>query len=92
MSEHEYRGAPNLDCEGSSEYFWMKHQQGKRYRELFPNGGKGTKRAAADLANYASNKATDFAHIERESEQKRIIYSIALIAFVLLLVLLCLTT
>jgi len=38
--------------------FWHKHQAGRAYRELFPEGGEGTKRAAADLASYASNKAT----------------------------------
>lgn len=37
--------------------FWAKHQRGRRYRDLFPAGGEGTKRATADLANYASNKA-----------------------------------
>jgi hypothetical protein len=36
--------------------FWAKHQRGRRYRDLFPAGGKGAKRAAADLANYAANK------------------------------------
>jgi hypothetical protein len=50
--------APNLDCVDASELmpFWNRHKRGKNYRELFPNGGKGTKRATADLANYASNK------------------------------------
>ena len=50
----------NLDCLESSELwqFWQTHQQGRHYRELFPTGGKDTKRATADLACYASNKAT----------------------------------
>ncbi len=53
-------GAPNLDGMWSDDLmqFWLKHQAGRRYRELFPQGGRNTKRAAADLANYASNKAT----------------------------------
>lgn len=38
--------------------FWAKHQSGRQYRDIFPDGGKGTKRAVADLANYASNLAT----------------------------------
>jgi hypothetical protein len=52
--------APNLDCmpDGELMTFWAKHQNGRAYRLLFPQGGKGTKRAAADLANYASNLAT----------------------------------
>ena len=29
-----------------------------RWRELFPEGGKGTRAATADLANYAANRAT----------------------------------
>jgi hypothetical protein len=51
--------APNLDCmpEGELVSFWAKHQNGRAARELFPAGGKGTRRAAADLANYASNRA-----------------------------------
>ncbi len=52
----------NLDCDaGGAPYlmaFWFRYQGGQGYRELFPAGGKGTKRATADLANYASNKAT----------------------------------
>lgn len=52
----------NLDCmiggADSLMSFWQWHQNGRRYRLLFPEGGKGTKRAAAGLANYASNKAT----------------------------------
>jgi len=50
----------NLDCMLADELmtFWLKHQRGRKYRELFPLGGPGTKRAAGDLANYASNKAT----------------------------------
>ncbi len=52
--------APNLDCMNDSELmpFWMNHQRGRKARDLFPQGGKGTRRAAADLANYASNLAT----------------------------------
>jgi hypothetical protein len=38
--------------------FWQHHQNGRRYRDLFPQGGKDTKRATGDLANYASNLHT----------------------------------
>jgi len=50
----------NLDCMEPDELmaFWSRHQRGRQYRELFPDGGKGTRRATADLANYASNIAT----------------------------------
>jgi hypothetical protein len=54
--------APNLDCFSTDPAvylaFWFKYQRGRAYRELFPEGGKGTRRATADLANYASNKGT----------------------------------
>lgn len=51
---------PNLDCETPDFLmdFWSKHQGGRGARILFPGGGKGTRRATADLANYAANKAT----------------------------------
>lgn len=51
---------PNLDCESHADLmaFWAKHQNGRNARELFPNGGKGSRLATANLANYASNKAT----------------------------------
>jgi hypothetical protein len=51
---------PNLDCFTCATElmeFWNKHQNGRNYRALFPTGGAGTKRATADLANYASNTA-----------------------------------
>lgn len=50
----------NLDAMGSDDLmtFWATHHQGRQYKTLFPEGGKGRKRAAADLANYASNKST----------------------------------
>lgn len=38
--------------------FWAKHQNGRRSRELFPDRPKGSRRATADLANYAANKGT----------------------------------
>lgn len=38
--------------------FWAKYQRGQHARDIFPAGGKGTRRAVADLANYASNLAT----------------------------------
>ena len=51
---------PNLDAETPDALmsFWNKHQRGRASRELFPAGGKQTRRATADLASYASNKAT----------------------------------
>lgn len=51
---------PNLDAEEATALliFWNRHQGGRNARDLFPEGGKGTLRATADLANYASNKAT----------------------------------
>lgn len=50
----------NLDCVSAEELwaFWREHSGGRAYRVLFPAGGTGTKRATADLACYASNKAT----------------------------------
>ena len=50
----------NFDAMSAEELmeFWAKHKSGRDYRELFPDGGKGSKTAAADLANYAINKAT----------------------------------
>lgn len=52
---------PNLDHEMTADElmaFWMRHQRGRKHRELIPDGGRGSKRTVADLANYASNKAT----------------------------------
>lgn len=51
--------APNLDAMTSDDLmtFWAKHQRGRRYLDLFCEGGRGTKIATADLANYASNKS-----------------------------------
>lgn len=37
--------------------FWRKHRRGRRYLELFPSGGPGSKKITASLANYASNLA-----------------------------------
>lgn len=54
---------PNFDAMTTDELntFWFEHQQGRGARRLFPDGGKGTRRATADLANYASNKGAAFA-------------------------------
>lgn len=51
---------PNLDAQTPDELlaFWSKHQRGRQYKTLAPNGGRGTKLATEALANYASNKAT----------------------------------
>ena len=49
---------PNLDDDITMDYmrFWARHRDGRHYRALFPAGGRGTKRATADLAAYASNR------------------------------------
>ena len=51
---------PNLDDISADEAFafWAKHQRGRNARELFPAGGKGTRRATSDLASYAANIGT----------------------------------
>lgn len=51
---------PNLDAEESDALmdFWARHQRGRHVKVLFPEGGRGTVSATAELANYASNKAT----------------------------------
>jgi hypothetical protein len=58
---------PNLDCVPQSELmeFWQTHQGGRKYRAVFPDGGTGTMRAVANLANYAANKATAISCRER---------------------------
>jgi hypothetical protein len=49
----------NLDCMSLPDLmgFWAKYQSGRCYRDLGISG-KGAKRAAGDVANYAANKAT----------------------------------
>lgn len=51
---------PNMDSLDASDLraFWTRHRDGRNARDLFPAGGNGTRRATADLASYASNKAT----------------------------------
>ena len=51
---------PNLDRMEPLDLmvFWLDHRNGYAWRELFPEGGKGTRAATADLANYAANRAT----------------------------------
>jgi hypothetical protein len=50
---------PNIDAMEQADLmrFWNRHQRGIDSRAMFPDGGKGTKTATADLANYAANKA-----------------------------------
>ena len=50
----------NLDHESPENLMllWKTHQGGRNYKQLFPQGGKGTKTAAKDIANYAINKET----------------------------------
>jgi hypothetical protein len=54
---------PNFDAMEPHELmaFWQAHQNGRRFAELFPGRPAGTRRAVADLANYAANKATAIA-------------------------------
>lgn len=51
---------PNLDCAwiNSADYFAFhdRYKTGLNAKELFPDGGKGTRRATASLARYASFK------------------------------------
>lgn len=61
----EQTNVPNLDAMEPDDLmeFWFLHHGthysgGRNHRRLFPNGGKGTRKAAGDLAAYASNKAT----------------------------------
>lgn len=51
---------PNLDAMEPDDLmaFWKQHQAGRNSRALFLAGGTGTHNATADLANYASSKAT----------------------------------
>lgn len=50
---------PNLDAMARDDLmaFWTKHQRGWNAKALFPDGGKGTRKATRKLAAYASNKA-----------------------------------
>lgn len=50
----------NLDAMAPDDLmkFWSKHARGHHYALLFPGKPLGCLRATADLANYASNKAT----------------------------------
>ncbi len=50
---------PNLDDDNTVDLmaFWRRYQRGQNARDLFPAGGTCTRRATADLANYASNKS-----------------------------------
>ena len=52
--------APNLDAMDIDDLwlFWTDHAHGQGFRAIFPNGGKGTRNAVRDLANYAANIAT----------------------------------
>jgi hypothetical protein len=51
---------PNLDCMSSDELmeFWMRHQNGRNSKQLFPKIGSGSIRSTRSLANYAANKST----------------------------------
>jgi hypothetical protein len=51
---------PNLDTMDASTLmdFWSDHQNGRNVRGVFPNGGRGTRLAMGQLANYAANIAT----------------------------------
>lgn len=49
-----------LEHQSSDELmqFWKMHQKGRGAKQLFPTGGKNTRRMTSDLANYAANLAT----------------------------------
>ncbi len=51
---------PNMDAMEKKDLsaFFIKHEKGRNYKELFPLGGEGTIKATRDLANYAINKVT----------------------------------
>ena len=51
---------PNLDAMGAGELmeFWSKHRSGRKFLDIFPDGGLLTMHSTAKLANYAANKAT----------------------------------
>jgi hypothetical protein len=68
--------APNLDAMHTDDLweFWKTHQNGRKYRDLFPAGGTGSKRAAGDLACYASNKATAQGLRVKGDIQRAIVY------------------
>ena len=60
LPKKAYLNPADLDTAEPSDLmlFWAHYQNGRNFRELFPAGGKGSKRAAADIANYAANRAT----------------------------------
>lgn len=51
---------PNFDAMPPTELmnFWFDHQRGRNSKDIFPDGGKGSRTITARLAGYASNKAT----------------------------------
>lgn len=62
--------APNLDAMDSGDLmsFWHKHQQGRQWKQLFPDRMESiscVKCTVSLLANYASNKATAMSCRER---------------------------
>lgn len=69
---------PNLDKMSHADLmdFWMKHQKGRKARDLFPEGGTGTRRATADLASYASNRAAMLLCRNLADEQGERIYGL----------------
>lgn len=56
--------------------FWHRHQRGAKSRELFPEGGRGTRKAAASLAAYACNKATAMRCREYGDVQAALVYEL----------------
>jgi len=53
---------PNLDAMEYDELmrFWAIHQNGRKFIELFPNGGYDAMKATKELSKYAGGKATAF--------------------------------
>ena len=62
---------PNLDrMEPYDLYvFFEHHRNGYAWRELFPEGGKGTRAATADLANYALTRQAYLRASERQDRR-----------------------
>lgn len=73
---------PALDDYDADELwkFFQRHKGGNHYKELFPESGKGAKKAAADLASFAAyssygktsrlnGNVRDALHYEREADK-----------------------
>ena len=66
----------NLDAMTPEELmeFWHRHDHGRKHDELFPDKPAGHYRATANLASYASNKATAMRCRERGDVEVALMY------------------